>query len=101
MIIYMWTNIYQENVYLFHIGGNTDKTSLKNKKYKILLFRELTNRGKELASKDPRSELGYRLTVQVDSHDPARPLSVVHIPSLGNKVTVSNSLNITYQCNCL
>lgn len=46
---------------------------------KITFFRELT-------SKDPRSELGYRLTIQVDSHDPARPLAVVHVPSLGNKV---------------
>jgi len=44
-----------------------------------ILFRELT-------SKDPRSELGYRLTIQVDQHDPARPLAVVHIPSLGSKV---------------
>ncbi|XP_020281468.1 mediator of RNA polymerase II transcription subunit 14 isoform X2 [Pseudomyrmex gracilis] len=40
---------------------------------------------RELTSKDPRSELGYRLTVQVDQHDPARPLAVVHVPSLGNK----------------
>ncbi|PSN29847.1 Mediator of RNA polymerase II transcription subunit 14 [Blattella germanica] len=39
----------------------------------------------ELTCKDPRSELGYRLTVQVDTHDPARPLTVVHVPSLGNK----------------
>lgn len=42
---------------------------------------------RELTSKDPRSELGYRLTVQVDNHDPARPLSVNHVPSLGNKVS--------------
>lgn len=48
--------------------------------------RELTSKSKELASKDPRSELGYRLSVQVDIHDPARPLAVVHVPSLGNKV---------------
>ncbi|XP_012231892.1 mediator of RNA polymerase II transcription subunit 14 isoform X4 [Linepithema humile] len=40
---------------------------------------------RELTSKDPRSELGYKLTVQVDQHDPARPLAVVHIPSLGSK----------------
>ncbi|XP_025987694.2 mediator of RNA polymerase II transcription subunit 14 isoform X1 [Solenopsis invicta] len=40
---------------------------------------------RELTSKDPRSELGYRLTIQVDQHDPARPLAVVHIPSLGSK----------------
>ncbi|XP_049856745.1 mediator of RNA polymerase II transcription subunit 14 [Schistocerca gregaria] len=40
---------------------------------------------RELTCKDPRSELGYRLTVQVDTHDPARPLTVVHLPSLGNK----------------
>ncbi|XP_029175200.1 mediator of RNA polymerase II transcription subunit 14 isoform X4 [Nylanderia fulva] len=40
---------------------------------------------RELTSKDPRSELGYKLTIQVDQHDPARPLAVVHIPSLGNK----------------
>ncbi|XP_050305905.1 mediator of RNA polymerase II transcription subunit 14 [Anthonomus grandis grandis] len=35
--------------------------------------------------RDLRSELGYKLTVQVDQHDPARPLIVVHVPSLGNK----------------
>ncbi|XP_012271319.1 mediator of RNA polymerase II transcription subunit 14 isoform X2 [Orussus abietinus] len=40
---------------------------------------------RELTSKDPRSELGYKLTVQVDQHDPARPLAVVHVPSLGSK----------------
>ncbi|XP_072757174.1 mediator of RNA polymerase II transcription subunit 14 isoform X4 [Anoplolepis gracilipes] len=40
---------------------------------------------RELTSKDPRSELGYKLTIQVDQHDPARPLAVVHIPSLGSK----------------
>nr|XP_022906712.1 mediator of RNA polymerase II transcription subunit 14 isoform X2 [Onthophagus taurus] len=51
----------------------------------VSYWRELTNKGKDPASKDPRSELGYRLTVQVDTHDPARPLAVVHVPSLGNK----------------
>ncbi|XP_033360225.1 mediator of RNA polymerase II transcription subunit 14 [Bombus vosnesenskii] len=40
---------------------------------------------RELTSKDPRSELGYKLTVQVDQHDPARPLAIVHVPSLGSK----------------
>lgn len=53
-----------------------------------LFYRELTSKGKEQASKDLRSELGYRLTVQVDVHDPARPLAVLHIPSLGNKVSI-------------
>nr|CAD7406222.1 unnamed protein product [Timema poppensis] len=41
---------------------------------------------RELTSKDPRSELGYRLTVQVDQHDPAKPLTVIHVPSLGSKL---------------
>lgn len=40
---------------------------------------------KELASKDPKSELGFRLTIQVDVADPARPLAVVHVPSLPGK----------------
>lgn len=40
---------------------------------------------RELTCKDPRSELGYRLTVQVDTHEPARPLTVIHVPSLGSK----------------
>lgn len=40
---------------------------------------------KELSSKDPKSELGYKLTVQVDNYDPARPLTVAHVPSLGGK----------------
>ncbi|KAK4883568.1 hypothetical protein RN001_006887 [Aquatica leii] len=51
----------------------------------VSYWRELTTKSKELTSKDPRSELGYHLTVQVDTHDPARPLSVIHMPSLGNK----------------
>jgi len=40
---------------------------------------------KELAAKDPKSELGYWLTVQVDQSDPARPLAVIHMPSLPGK----------------
>ncbi|XP_076298705.1 mediator complex subunit 14 [Lasioglossum baleicum] len=40
---------------------------------------------RELTNKDPRSELGYKLTVQVDQHDPARSLAIVHVPSLGSK----------------
>lgn len=55
---------------------------------RLHIFRELTIKGKELANKDLRSELGYRLTVQVDVHDPARPLAVLHVPSLGNKVKI-------------
>lgn len=51
----------------------------------VSYWRELTTRGKEQLNKDLRSELGYKLSVQVDSHDPARPLTVVHVPSLGNK----------------
>lgn len=39
---------------------------------------------RELSQKEPRSELGYKLTVQVDQHDSARPLAVVHSPPLGN-----------------
>ena len=52
----------------------------------VSYWRELTSKGKESANKDLRSELGYRLTIQVDTHDPARPLAVLHVPSLGNKV---------------
>ncbi|XP_028152767.1 mediator of RNA polymerase II transcription subunit 14 isoform X2 [Diabrotica virgifera virgifera] len=51
----------------------------------VSYWRELTSKGKEQSNKDLRSELGYRLSVQVDVHDPARPLAVVHVPSLGNK----------------
>ncbi|EEZ97239.1 Mediator of RNA polymerase II transcription subunit 14-like Protein [Tribolium castaneum] len=51
----------------------------------VSYWRELTTKGKESANKDLRSELGYRLTIQVDAHDPARPLAVLHVPSLGNK----------------
>ncbi|KAG8232290.1 hypothetical protein J437_LFUL011231 [Ladona fulva] len=32
-----------------------------------------------------RSDTGYRLTIQVDPHDPARPLTISHLPSLGSK----------------
>ncbi|KAJ8949024.1 hypothetical protein NQ318_005198, partial [Aromia moschata] len=51
----------------------------------VSYWRELTSKGKEQVNKDLRSELGYKLTVQVDVHDPARPLAVLHVPSLGNK----------------
>ncbi|XP_074034115.1 mediator complex subunit 14 isoform X2 [Leptinotarsa decemlineata] len=51
----------------------------------VSYWRELTSKGKEMSNKDLRSELGYKLSVQVDVHDPARPLAVVHIPSLGYK----------------
>lgn len=40
---------------------------------------------RELTSKDPKSELGYKLTVQTDPNDKARPLAVIHLPSIGNK----------------
>jgi mediator of RNA polymerase II transcription subunit 14 len=40
---------------------------------------------RELTSKDPRSEVGYKLVVVVDCVDAARPLSVVHVPALGAK----------------
>ncbi|XP_049820505.1 mediator of RNA polymerase II transcription subunit 14 isoform X2 [Aethina tumida] len=58
---------------------------IPGKSLTVSYWRELTIKGKELANKDLRSELGYRLTVQVDVHDPARPLAVLHVPSLGNK----------------
>lgn len=40
---------------------------------------------RELTTKDPKSELGYRLTVQTDPNDRARPLAVFHLPSIGHK----------------
>lgn len=40
---------------------------------------------RELTSKDPKSELGYRFTVQTDPNDSARPLTVLHMPSVGAK----------------
>ena len=40
---------------------------------------------RELTARDPNVEQGHRLSVQVDSHDPAKPLVVVHTPSLTNK----------------
>lgn len=40
---------------------------------------------RELTIKDPKSELGYRLTVQADPNDNCKPLAVFHIPSIGNK----------------
>lgn len=42
------------------------------------IFRELTN-------KDPKSEFGYRLTIQTDPNDTARTLAVFHLPSIGIK----------------
>ncbi|XP_055842956.1 mediator of RNA polymerase II transcription subunit 14 isoform X2 [Episyrphus balteatus] len=40
---------------------------------------------RELTRMDPKSELGYRLTVQSDPNEIGRPLAVVHVPSLGAK----------------
>lgn len=40
---------------------------------------------RELTSKDPKSEMGYRFTVQTDPSDSARPLAVLHMPSIGAK----------------
>lgn len=40
---------------------------------------------RELTSKDPKSELGYKLTVQTDPNDKARPFAIFHLPSIGNK----------------
>lgn len=47
---------------------------------------------RELTQRDPSTQLGYRLTVQVDPTDPSRPLTVLHTPSLGNKVSASRML---------
>lgn len=47
-------------------------------KLNIFVFRELSN-------KDPRSELGYQLTIQKDPADAARPLAIFHRPSIGSK----------------
>ena len=40
---------------------------------------------RELTSKDPKSEMGYRFTVQTDPSDSARPLAVLHMPTIGAK----------------
>lgn len=43
---------------------------------------------RELTGKDPRSELGYRFTIQTDTGDIARPLAISHMPSLGAKESI-------------
>lgn len=43
---------------------------------------------RELTTRDPKSELGYRLTIQPDTNDTARPLTVSHSPPIGNKETL-------------
>ena len=51
-----------------------------------LLGRALTvSYWRELFVRDPSIEQGHRLSVQVDPHDPAKPLIVIHTPSLTNK----------------
>ncbi|KFB48722.1 hypothetical protein ZHAS_00016725 [Anopheles sinensis] len=40
---------------------------------------------RELTNKDPKSELGYRLTIQTDPNDAAKQLAILHVPSIGNK----------------
>lgn len=53
---------------------------------------------RELMSKDPNSELGYRFSVQVDPHDPAKPLMVYHVPplvsDLGDKAIRSDHISL-------
>lgn len=40
---------------------------------------------RELTSKDPKSQLGYKLIIQADPNDKARPLCVFHLPTIGHK----------------
>lgn len=61
----------------YHIGGKR-VTFMPLLDTKCYIYRELT-------SKDPKSELGYRFTVQTDPNDKARPLAIIHLPSIGNK----------------
>lgn len=77
--------MFQGNHLQFHTGSKYNVIYIKFNVFNSMRYSELTSKGKDSTSKDPRSELGYRLTVQVDPHDPARPLAVMHIPSLGNK----------------
>lgn len=39
----------------------------------------------ELTDKDPKSEIGFKLTIQTDPIDKARALAICHTPSLGIK----------------
>ena len=39
---------------------------------------------RDLTTRDPNSELGFRFSVQVDPHDAARPLTVCHVPPLSH-----------------
>lgn len=38
---------------------------------------------RELSNRDPKSEVGYKLTVQADPIDGAKPLAIHHVPSIG------------------
>jgi mediator of RNA polymerase II transcription subunit 14 len=95
MSLYILLEVIIDNYNIYIIMGYYVDI-IKNKVIEIL-YREVSYliicilNFRELTSKDPRSELGYKLTVQVDQHDPARPLAVVHIPSLGNKVKITNN----------
>lgn len=52
---------------------------VRGSKLTVSYWRDLINKS------DPRSDLVYRLTVQTDPNDSARPLAVMHLPSIGNK----------------
>lgn len=43
---------------------------------------------RELTVRDPKSELGYKLTIMPDLNDTARPLTVSHSPPIGSRETV-------------
>ncbi len=43
---------------------------------------------REMTARDPKAEVGYRFSVQVDPHDPAQPLMVFHVPPLSTAEAV-------------
>lgn len=51
---------------------------------------------RELTVKDPKSELGYTLTLLVDCSRVDRPLNIVHIPSLGCMVSTCNVILLIF-----
>ncbi len=50
----------------------------------ISYWRELMHKTNE-SKADNMKDLGYRFSIQVDPHDPNKPLSILHMPPLSNK----------------
>ncbi len=87
MVILASTTTVLENACPYRTGGK------KNNEFFFLIIQSSDiemniNIFRELTAKDPKSELGYTVTLLVDCNRLNRPLNIVHVPSLGCMVCI-------------